>query len=206
MNKTILSSFILLLSLSTISCKTDVKKASKNSKTEKAYSINQSSIKIGWTAYKTTDKVAVKGEFTKVNIKEVKGALNIKEALDGLEFSIPASSIFSNNEERDTKLKKFFFGVMDDTELLTGTILTTPKDNKGQVVLKMNGIAFAFPIDYIDSGNEVSLTGVLNMDNWNGKAAIESLDKACFDLHKGEDGISKTWSEVKIDVSFSKAE
>ncbi|MFT4683638.1 MAG: hypothetical protein ACI863_000230, partial [Flavobacteriales bacterium] len=28
-----------------------------------------------------------------------------------------------------------------------------------------------------------------------------SLNKICFDLHKGQDGISKTWNEVNIDVS-----
>lgn len=206
MNKKILLSFVLLLSLATISCKTDTKKTPKNSEAEKAYSIDKTSIKIGWTAYKTTDKIAVKGEFTKINIIEVKGALNVKEVLNGLEFSIPVSSIFSNNEERDTKLKDFFFGVMDATELLSGTIITSSEDNKGQVVLKMNGIEFAFPIDYTNNGKEVSVTGILYMDNWNGQAAIENLNKVCFDLHKGEDGISKTWDEVKINVSFSTVE
>ncbi len=206
MNKKILLSFVLLLSLATISCKTDAKKTPKNSETEKTYTIDKTSIKIGWTAYKTTDKIAVKGEFTKINIKEVKEALNVKEVLNGLEFSIPVSSIFSNNEERDTKLKDFFFGVMDATELLSGTILTSSEDNKGQVVLKMNGIEFTFPIDYANNGKEVSVTGILYMDNWNGQTAIESLNKVCFDLHKGEDGISKTWDEVKINVSFSTVE
>ena len=37
--------------------------------------------------------------------------------------------------------------------------------------------------------------------DFNGSKAMESLNKVCFDLHKGPDGISKTWSEVEINVA-----
>ncbi|AOW21871.1 YceI family protein [Urechidicola croceus] len=200
MKKALLLSFIFLLSLVTISCKTDSKKGASSNSSAKVYSLEPLTTKIGWTAYKTTDKVAVKGEFTKVNIKEIKTASSAKEALNGVEFSIPVSSIWSNNDDRDNKLKQFFFGVMDNTELLKGTI-TTNSDNEGSVSLTMNGISNTFPINYIISGQLVTIEGVMNLDNWKGQSAIESLNKVCFDLHKGADGVSKTWSEVKIDVA-----
>ena len=117
-----------------------------------------------------------------------------------MEFSIPVSSVFSKNEERDSKLKQFFFGVMANTELLSGTIVTT-SENKGTATITMNGIKSSFPIDYMLSGQMITLSGILNLDDFNASSAIESLNKACFDLHKGADGISKTWTEVKIDVA-----
>jgi hypothetical protein len=83
--------FILFFSISLISCKTDVKKTIISK--DKVYSIVSETTKIGWTAYKTTDKVAVKGTFTKVDV-EVKSGSSAKEALNGLKFSIPVSSIF----------------------------------------------------------------------------------------------------------------
>lgn len=195
MTKKIITLFIFNLLL--ISCKTDIKKTTNDNTKEKVYSILTS--KIGWTAYKTTNKIAVKGEFTKVNITPKK-ASNAKEVLNGLEFSIPVSSIFSNNEERDGKLKQFFFGVMDNTELLSGTITTT-SNNNGTASITMNGITHSFPIEYTISGQLITLSGTMNLDDWNAQNAIESLNKICFDLHKSADGISKTWSEVEINVA-----
>jgi hypothetical protein len=197
MNKKIilLSIFSLLL----VSCKTDAKKSEDNSTTEKLYSIVPKTTKVGWTAYKTTDKVAVDGEFTKVTIT-AKKATTVQELLNDLEFSIPVSSLFSNNEERDTKLKKLFFGVMENTELLSGKITVTSHNN-GIATVTMNSVTNSFPIEYIKNGQMITLSGVLNIDNFNGSKAMESLNKACFELHKGADGISKTWSDVAIKVA-----
>ncbi len=197
MNKKII--FLSIFSLLLISCKTDVKKSKSNSAKDSVYSIESLTTKVSWTAYKTTDKVAVNGEFTKVNITPKK-ASTAKEVLNGLEFSIPVSSLFSNNEVRDTKLKQFFFGVMANTELLSGTVATT-SDNEGIATMTMNRIKHSFPIEYVISGQMITLSGTLNLDDFNANSAIESLNKVCFDLHKGTDGISKTWSDVKIDVA-----
>jgi len=47
---------------------------------------------VKWTAYKTTDKVAVKGKFNDINVTNSKQAKTIEEALNGILFSIPVSS------------------------------------------------------------------------------------------------------------------
>jgi hypothetical protein len=137
--------------------------------------------------------------FKKVDV-EIKNASSAKEALNGLKFSIPISSVFSENEDRDTKLKKFFFGVMDATDFLTGQ-LSLDSDNEGNVTIKMNGIEKSLPITYKIKGQLVTFSGALNLEDWNAQKAINSLNKICFELHKGPDGISKTWNEVNIDVS-----
>ena len=40
----------------------------------------------------------------------------------------------------------------------------------------------------------------MNMEDWKATKAIATLNKACFELHKGADGISKTWNEVLVKV------
>lgn len=188
---------LVLLSITTISCKTD-KKNQKNN-TEKLYSVEPLTTKVSWTAYKTTEKIGVEGQFTKVNFTNIKKSLTPREALNGTEFSIPISSLFTNNDERDSKLMKLFFGVMDNTEFLSGSLELT-SDTEGIATVKMNNISKSFPVEYTLSGQMASFTGILNVEDWNTQKALESLNIACFDLHKGADGVSKTWSEVKIDI------
>lgn len=205
MKKITLLVFALIIGSTTISCKKEVKKDNNQPTTEVGFSLDTSTAKIKWTAYKTTDKIAVKGEFTKISITNTKTSKNVSELINGIEFSIPVSSIFSNNEDRDNKIQQFFFGVMDNTQLLSGKINITD-DKTGSITITMNAMTNSFPITYTLSENEFSMTGVMNLEDWNGQAAIESLNKACFDLHKAADGISKTWNDVQIDarISFKK--
>lgn len=197
-----LKPFLIILSISILlfSCKKEQKKAEEVIEV-KEFTIDKASIKINWVAFKTTDKVAVKGEFKTVELNKTSGA-SVKEFLNNLEFSVPVSSIFSNNEERDGKLQKFFFGVMENTELLSG-LITITNATEGNIHLTMNGITHDLPIRYESNKNGATLKGVLNLENWKAQNAIESLNKACFDLHKGDDGISKTWNTVNIKISFS---
>ena len=48
-----------IFSLLLFSCNTDSKKVKSNSSKKKVFSIEALTTKVGWTAYKTTDKVAV---------------------------------------------------------------------------------------------------------------------------------------------------
>jgi len=181
----------VLLNVVIISCKKEIKKDAAQ------FSIEQKTITVNWTGYKTTEKIAVKGEFKEIRILNVKNDTTAVGALNNTQFEIPISSLFSNNTERDTKLKKIFFGVMDATLSLTGT-LHLNSDGTGTVDLKMNGVSKEIPVTHVTSSQLVELEGKLNLEDWNAQPALESLSKACFDLHKGEDGISKTWSEVGL--------
>ena len=154
---------------------------------------------VNWTAYKTTEKTPVGGQFTTVNFDDKKGATP-EEALNGLEFSIPISSLFTKDETRDAKLKASFFGVMVDPELIGGTI--KHEDGKYIASITMNGVTNDLPLDVsITDERRVKMTAVMQLKDWNALGALESLNKVCFDLHKGPDGVSKTWEEVAIEVS-----
>ena len=122
------------------------------------------------------------------------------EALNGAEFSIPISSLFTDEPVRDSKLKQLFFGVMDNTLSLSGT-LNLVNNGTGSIDLLMNGVQQKVPITYIISGQLVELEGIMNLDDWKGQTALASINEACFDLHKGPDGVSKTWSEVAISAA-----
>ena len=91
---------------------------------------------------------------------------------------------------------------MDATVALTGT-LNLGEGGKGFVHLKMNNVSKEIPVSYIVSGQLVELSGVLDIVNdFGAQMALESISKACFELHKGPDLVSKTWSEVGIDAAI----
>ena len=198
---------ILLISIQ--SCQyfnQEKKKTNQFDKTGKLYSIEPKTTTVFWIGYKTTAKKAVKGQFTEITVKNIKKEKNPRQAIDGLEFSIPVSSLFSNNTARDEKLKKFFFGAMDHTLDLTGT-LKVENDSLLTVNLKMNGMTRSIPLSYFVDGQMLSMHGKLNILDWNGGEALASLHNVCKEKHTGADGISKTWEEVGINVeSYLKVE
>lgn len=197
MKKIFVLSLLLVTTLSFTSCKKKEKKETKP--TENLYSVEAKKTVINWTAYKTTSKVPVKGQFSKLTIENTKKASTTMEALNGLKFSIPISSLFTNDTIRDSKVKKFFFGTLKNTNLISGT-LTIDNESSGSVDITMNGISQVLPISYLISDQMVTIEAIMDLDNWKAQAAIEALNTVCKDLHTGDDGVSKTWSEVKIEV------
>lgn len=200
--KKILLITLAITTLTFTGCKQD-KKESKIEVKEATtlYNVDGETSQVKWVAYKTTDKVAVGGTFNTINIKNNLPASTIEEAINNTYFSIPVSSLFTENPTRDEKLKKFFFDVMDNTELISGEFNVS--DQKTFLSIKMNGITKSFPIDLQLDGLEAVFTTTLNLKDWNLENALESINKACYDLHKGPDGVSKTWDVVDIKAIIS---
>lgn len=197
MKKILVISIVLLTLVYVTSCKKNEKK--EVSPAKKTYSVLVDSTIINWTAYKTTAKVPVKGQFRKLALENVKKDTTILGALDGLKFKIWVSSLYTNDTIRDGKLKKHFFGSLKNTNLITGT-LHMNNENSSKVELTLNGITRELPIAYIITDNKVTIVANMELDNWQAKAALEALNVVCKDLHTGDDGISKTWSDIKIEV------
>lgn len=200
--KTLINTILLsVLIVATSSCKTDEKKK-ENANT--GYTIDTNRTSINWTAYKTTNKVAVAGKFTFFNITNNHSGNTISEALDGAEFSIPVSSVFSNNSSRDYKIKNLFFGVMKNTELISGRIRLND-ETSGLVSLTMNNTTKELPFSYVLTNQHIQMSTVMKISDW-ALPALESIHRACELLHTGPDGVSKTWDEaaIEIDVYFKK--
>ncbi|PCH77400.1 MAG: hypothetical protein COB98_03445 [Flavobacteriaceae bacterium] len=194
-----LLSVTLLFVLTISSCK-DGKKEEKQVKETTMYVVNEKTTSIKWTAYKTSEKLPVKGEFRVVEFTKSAPASNIKDALNNLEFSIPVSSLFTNNEGRDIKLKNSFFGAMIETSVIKGKI-SMETETSGKVHLTLNGITHELPITYVLDGQMATMEATMDLDNWQAQAAVAALNAVCKGEHTGPDGITKTWSEVKINIA-----
>ena len=89
---------------------------------------------------------------------------------------------------------------MDNTKLLSGKLMITD-DTTGVAEIKMNGITEKVPFTYTIVDKKFSMNATMDINKWNAVAALESLNKVCYDLHKGADGVSKTWSDVALNIS-----
>ena len=202
--KKIIYTLLIITSVNFISCKSEVKKENNEKVTTKTeekalFSLKEANNLISWTAYKTTEKKPVNGVFQKVNIIANGEGNTIKEAINNTEFSIPVSSVFTKDTGRDFKIKKFFFGIMDKTELLSGKLILE-NDSIGYANIKMNGKVEKVSFSYSILEKTFSMNATMNLENWNAVIAINSLNLECKDLHKGTDGVSKTWNEVALNI------
>ena len=196
-----ITQLVLALSLVfAVSCKDET----KTTNTEKEVNVEKFVVKpegtsVKWTAYKTTEKVPVGGQFNILKFDEKSGSTP-QEALNNLNFSIPISGLYTNNEARDIKLKTSFFGEMLNPEFIKGTIKYV--DNKYVASITMNGVTSDLPLDVkITDERRVTMTANMALKNWDALGALAVLNKICFDLHKGADGVSKTWEDVSIEIS-----
>ncbi len=192
---------IMLLAVASLTACKQSKKETKTSTTsnQPTYQLDTETAVVNWTGYKFTTKKGVKGQFQKVNISNNQKAATKAEALTGVEVAIPVSSIFSNNGARDTKLKSLFFGFMDQTELLSAKVVSV-QDNAGIIAFTMNNETHDLPFTMENQGNSSYLKATIDINKWNAQKALASIHKACEVLHTGEDGVSKTWNLVDVDV------
>lgn len=194
-----ISLFILGLTFITLtSCKKEEKtEIPAETPTEvSSLQIVNDSTKVTWVGFKTTDKVAVGGQFKTIELKDVKSGSTPEEVLNGSSFSIPISSLFTDNEDRDSKLKTIFFGAMKNTELLSGIL--NFKDGACTMSLSMNDVVKDVPLDYSFENNLLTMKSTININDFGAQGALAAIHKACFELHKGADGVSKTWETVEI--------
>lgn len=193
---------VAIIGLGFTSCKSDKKTETESEKKEKtaAFSLKKAENEINFTAYKFTEKTPVGGQFRQVEITSGGSGNTIKEAINNAEFSIPVSSIFTKDSSRDYKIQTFFFGVMDKTKLLSGK-LTIENDSIGAATINMNGVSEKVPFKYTIVDNTFAMSATMDVSNWNALDALASLNKVCEILHTGSDGISKTWSEVGLNIT-----
>ncbi len=183
-------------------CK-ETKKESKEEVKEivsEKFSLIQDSTKVSFTAYKTSEKLPVGGKFTKINITKSNSGTSALDAMDGTTFTIPISSLFTNDptETRDPKIIEFFFGALKNTTLISGVFRVSDIE-KCSIDVTLNGNTASIPLEYEKtSSNAYTFTGVMKLENWDALDAVASLNKACEALHTGKDGVSKTWSEVAV--------
>ncbi len=202
-----MKNLLILISLSLFtfqltSCKSDTKKEPKTeTETAKTYAFSLSNAKsdVNFIAYKTTEKVPVKGMFKTVRITGGGEGDTIKDAINGAEFSIPIGSIETNDDSRNLKIQQFFFKIMEATGTLKGKLMLED-DTSGFAEFTMNGVTKKLPFTYTIADKVFSMNATMDVNLWNAQTALASLNEACKALHTGADGVSKTWNDVAINI------
>jgi polyisoprenoid-binding protein YceI len=168
------------------------------------YSYNESTgAQVRWTAFKTTAKTPVGGQFDQVNVTVGEKSTKITDVLKTIKFNIPTLSTNTANEVRDAKIITSFFGAMNATDLIIGQVKDATGDNKSgscEFYLTLNNIEREVTLNYTLEDDLLKLTGEIDLLDFSGENAVASINKACEDLHRGEDGVSKTWSVVELAI------
>ena len=160
---------------------------------------------VSFQAYKTAAKVGVNGSFDRVNFKAIRPTgKNFREIFVGSTVNIETASVNSKHKERDMKIATFFFNKMSSQNIAAEIIaISSDKRIKGKprtgtllVNVTMNGKTKKVPMTYSYMDGLFDATGVIDILDFSGSNALSSMNKACYDLHKG-----KTWSDVTIGFS-----
>lgn len=163
-------------------------------------------VSLKWTAFKTSEKVGVSGTFNSVFVTGGEKSTKLPEVLQEIKFSIQTNSTNTTNPDRDSKIVNSFFGAMLNTDLIIGQVKNVDGNNesgKCSFLITLNDIEKEVVFDYTVNENVVKLTGELDLNQFDGKTAIESLNKVCEDLHKGADGVSVLWPNVGIEIEVA---
>lgn len=188
-------------------CKKEAnQQATQESKGEKTspctYTLIQDSLKVQWFAYKTTEKVEVGGTFDEVILLANISSNSLISLIQNARVSIPVNSVNTNNPDRDAKIKEHFFGKMEGTDTLYILVTKVEGNDREGIIsanLRMNNMekGIQLPYRYNEEGYLTAETEI-DLTKWYVQKAIEALNQACYDLHKGPDGVSKLWETVKI--------
>lgn len=163
------------------------------------YSYDPAETVLTWTAFKLTERVGVNGTFDEINVTANDGAEDMFKVLVGAEFDIPVSSLNSQDEVRDPKIKNSFFGVMDETSNITG-VISSLSENGGSAEITMNGISKMYDGEVKVDGESITFLTQINLIDFDAQESIDSLGVVCEAKHTGPDGVNKFWNEVDLAV------
>ena len=183
------------------SCKNEKSSQVEPEKPVVQFQASEQGSSMEWTAYKTTDRVPVKGSFKDIRIVSSNSGEDAAGTLSDLGFEIPVNSIFTNDTIRDGKLKKFFFAVMENSMTLKGKF-NVETESSGKLEISMNGLSKTLPFNYQVEQDTIHVSATMDLNEWGAQAALESLNEACKVLHTGPDGVSKTWNDVALNAKI----
>lgn len=194
---------------------TDVKTAEEAAPVEKSmvkvctFSYDPAATKISWKSFKTSAKVAVGGTFNTFTVDQTVESNSESAVFENATFSVVTASVNSGNTERDPKLIQFFFNTMVSSDTITGGIVKISEavDGKGAAIIHitMNGQRHKTNATYTLEGTVLTLSATIDMAKWEGSNAITTLNTECKELHTGDDGVSKLWEVVDIEITTTLA-
>lgn len=164
--------------------------------------LDKNKTEIIWQGYKTTQKIGVPGVFKEFSTnKDGQDFSNINDLVSGLEFEINSASSFSGDSSRDYNLKENFFNFLSEDFKIKG-VFSEPEGDSVNITFDIFGLPKQVKFGYaISSANLIEIKGTIDLEKQFGAIkAYNAVSKKCYDLHKGSDGVSKTWKTVDVHV------
>ena len=205
-----LKTFTILIFILFISCGRNNNKEVQQEKIKTeldSYQIDIENTKVIWNGYKTNDKVKVVGYFDEFSCdRQDQEFSSIEELVSGLKFSIKSSSSVSGDPIRDKNLQDHFFSYLTKDFVINGTLGQPINDSidvdfiiLGQTKTLRFGCQYNIVPDSPNSDYLIEIHGSIDLESqFGGLQAFNAISKKCHDLHKGADGVSKTWRQVDV--------
>ena len=154
-----------------------------------------------FTGYKFSEpeKVGVSGTFKKITWNIPQSGTSIQEIIRKSSAEIDTYSIDAGNAARNSNITRGLFktwgaqnvsGVFKDVTGKSATLHLTV----GEKTVKI-------PMTLTKKDKEIKLVGVMDLLKLGFGDAFKSLSDVCGPNHKGKDGVTKTWSEVDLEIT-----
>lgn len=152
--------------------------------------------KVNWTAFKTSQKLGVKGTFNDLGINSDLSGANLSDLLGPAKFMIDTKSVNTNDATRDKKISDFFFGTFIGGPKIEGFVKSVvEKDNIINLSIKMNSTEKVVPLKYTFKNKTLKASGFIDVFDFGLNAELKSINKACDLKHEG-----KTWNDIGIEL------
>lgn len=169
------------------------------------YAVDPNGISLVWTAFKFNEKTAVNGKFNTRKVSGPTSASSPVELARGLSMEIDGASVETDNPARNATIGEFFFGKFKPSAQIRASVADVKGDDrKGTMDMKvtMNEVTRVVPFAYtVTPDGEVTAKGSIDMLDFALKDAHDSIHQTCEELHKGKDGVSKTWTDVDLTLT-----
>lgn len=162
------------------------------------YNIKHGSEKITWTGFKYTEKTPVSGTFKKIKFEQKTNATSMTNLLESIRFEIDTHSIDSKNAARDATLKGSLFGFLKVPKQISGKVVSATQLDMA-VELTINEYT-PMQMSLETKDGKLISKGSLNLLKHGLKKSFDAVHIACKGLHRGKDGVPKTWSTVDIKI------
>lgn len=157
------------------------------------------SVKVDWIAYKTNERIPVKGHFNSIRLTHLGSGTTPAEIMENAEFEILGLDLNTGDEVRDSLIVNEFFGNMANPGKIKGKFIHL--EDSWFVDMEMNGVEMEkLPITFEYRDDVLEITTTINVNDFDAMAALNALNKVCFEQHIGPDGNSVTWDEVDVEA------
>jgi polyisoprenoid-binding protein YceI len=195
----------LVLSTTSVSFAQDSASSAQDEQTQEkcTFNLDPNSVIIGFTAYKTTKKVGVSGTFKKTKIRGKTSAASVEKLVKGISVAVDYSSLDTGNPVRDKTVGEYFFSKLKPS--VSGKIKSISEADKTLVLdLNFNGMHKDVAMTYAATDDQnFQATGSIELPDFGAEGALASIHEKCKELHKGPDGVSKTWPDVTLNLKGS---